>query len=193
MATPHNQPGANSNSGCVYELALILPRLLCGCVVVAALLLGGCGAPGEPVPPRPEIPAPIVDLAVHQEGASVALMFSLSNQRTTEDQPFPRTPDIEIYRDVEPAVGPLTQPDELMYTIPGTLMDTYGTQNHFRFTDPLQPGDFGRYAGRRLAYAVRASFSARHLSDPSNVAAVQVFFPGAAGYGSFGTSDQISD
>jgi hypothetical protein len=118
-----------------------------------------------------------MDLTVHQEGTSVALMFSLSNQRTTEGQPFPRTPDIEIYRDMEPVGGSLTQPAALLYTIPGTLMDAYGAQNHYRITDPLRSGDYGRYAGRRLAYAVRASFSARYLSDLSNIAAVQVFPP----------------
>jgi hypothetical protein len=154
-----------------------MPRLPCCLVVLSVLLLGGCGAPGEPVPPRPEIPQPILDLAVHQEGASVAVVFSLSNQRTTEGQPFQRTPDIEIYRNVESPDGSLTQPTELLRTIPGTLVDAYGTQGHFRFADPLQPGDFRRYAGRRLAYAVRASFSARHLSEPSNVAALRVFPP----------------
>jgi hypothetical protein len=130
-----------------------------------------------PVPPRPEISAPIVDLTARQEGASVALMFSLSNLRTTEGAPFPRTPDVEIYRAVEQATGSLARPTELLRTIPGTLMDTYAEQNRFRITDPLQLGDFGRYAGRRLVYTVRASFSALHLSDPSNVTALQVFPP----------------
>jgi hypothetical protein len=146
-------------------------------VAMLVLLLTSCGAPGEPVPPRPAIPLPINDLAIRQEGTSVTLMFSLSSQRTTEGQPFPRTPDIEIYRDVEPATGPISEPTHLLYTIPGTLTDTYDRQNHFQFTDPLQVTDFGRYANSRLVYSVRASFSSRHLSEPSNVVALQVFPP----------------
>jgi len=146
-------------------------------VAMLALLLTSCGAPGEPVPPRPAIPLPITDLAIRQEGTSVALKFSFSNHQTTEGQPFPRTPDIEIYREAEPANGPISEPTDLLHTIPGTLMSTYGRQNHFQFTDPLQVADFGRYANSRLVYAVRASFSARHLSSPSNVASLQVFPP----------------
>lgn len=181
MATSFHQPAAKMDLGAVpviQPFLRIFPRAVwCGVVLTVALFLAHCGSPGEPIPPRPAIPAPITDLTVQQQGAGVVLMFSLSNQRTTEGQPFPRTPDIQIYREVEAASGTLSPPTELMYTIPGALMDTYGAQNRFRFTDPLPPGDFARYAHNRLAYIVRASFSGRFPSEPSNMAALQVFPP----------------
>jgi hypothetical protein len=184
MPTLSHQPAPNTDFGAVpstrHFLRILSCAVVCGMILATALLLSNCGSPGVPTPPRPAIPAPITDLTVQQQGVGVVLMFSLSNQRTTEGQPFPRTPDIEIYREVESAYGRLSQPTELMYTIPGGLMDTYGAQNHFRFTDPLQPGDFARYAHNRLAYAVWASFSGRFPSAPSNIAALQVFPPARA-------------
>src|SRR5260370_12414585 len=41
------------------------------------LLSSGCGAPGEPVPPTPLVPAAIKDLAAHQAGDAAELSFPL--------------------------------------------------------------------------------------------------------------------
>src|SRR6266404_874854 len=41
------------------------------------LISAGCGAPGEPIPPSPPVPATIKDLAAHQAGDGVELTFTL--------------------------------------------------------------------------------------------------------------------
>src|SRR5713226_893724 len=61
------------------------------------LLAAGCGAPGDPVPPSPPVPAAIKDLTAHQAGDGAQLSFTLpSNSISGEKLPAP--PAVEILR-----------------------------------------------------------------------------------------------
>jgi hypothetical protein len=140
------------------------------------LLLAGCGSPGLPTPPRPQIPEAIADLSAQQAGSAVLLTFSMP-KTTTNGPALARAPDVEIYRQVEPLAGPPVMPVTLLRTIDGKLVHSYVEQGTFRFRDELQVADFARYSDARLIYVARTSLSARHLSAPSNIASMQVFPP----------------
>jgi hypothetical protein len=60
-----------------------------------ALLLAGCGYPGEPRPPALNRPVPVADLSVIQHGDKILVHFTVP-LRTTEDLPIPGTPEIEL-------------------------------------------------------------------------------------------------
>jgi len=66
-------------------------------VILSFLLLDGCGAPGEPQPPSPPIPSPINDLAAHQLGNGVQLVFTLPSH-TVAGERLLSPPAIEIFR-----------------------------------------------------------------------------------------------
>jgi hypothetical protein len=55
-------------------------------VILGFLLLGGCGAPGEPQPPSPPIPSAVNDLAAHQQGHGVQLVFTLPGHTVGGDR-----------------------------------------------------------------------------------------------------------
>src|SRR6266566_1002250 len=65
-----------------------------GCVF---LFSAGCGAPGDPVPPSPPVPAAIKDLAGHQAGDGVRLTFTLPLNSVTGEK-LPAPPAVEILR-----------------------------------------------------------------------------------------------
>lgn len=64
--------------------------------IVLALLLAGCGVPGEPLPPLLEIPAPVQDLTATQEGAHLHLHWS-PPVLTTEGTRARELDRVEIY------------------------------------------------------------------------------------------------
>lgn len=66
----------------------------------AAMLMTGCGYPGEPLPPALNRPARVADLTVVEHGAKILAGFTLPLQ-TTEGLPINTPPDIEI------RVGPI--------------------------------------------------------------------------------------
>jgi len=138
-------------------------------------LVGGCAAPGEPTPPRPPVPETIADLAVRQAGEGVVLTFTLP-RKTVEGQPLAEPPAVEIYRGFFPAgTGPSKLTTRLVYTIPSALVDTYLTEGHVKFFDPLKPEELAGHAGEQAVYMVRTSASKRRTSADSNVAAVRVY------------------
>ncbi|MGH9732292.1 MAG: hypothetical protein ACRD4A_11360, partial [Candidatus Acidiferrales bacterium] len=49
-------------------------------IFLAALILAGCAAPGQPITRRPPAPTPISDLSARQIGNSVSVTFTLPKQ-----------------------------------------------------------------------------------------------------------------
>src|SRR5256885_12498702 len=59
--------------------------------------LVGCGAPGDPTPPSPIIPAAIADLSATQAGDGVQLTFTIPG-KTTSGERLADPPAVEILR-----------------------------------------------------------------------------------------------
>src|SRR5579862_8744534 len=77
---------------------------LAGLVPLAAVL-AGCGAVGAPVARHPVTPLRVTDLMARQQGDAVVLSFTMPRNSTDQD-PLPSLPGVEIYRSGPPAPGP---------------------------------------------------------------------------------------
>jgi hypothetical protein len=144
-------------------------------VILSFLLLGGCGAPGEPQPPSPPIPSAINDLAAHQLGNGVQLVFTLPSH-TVAGERLLSPPAIEIFRGSLKSNGsPDSKSFKLVYTIPGALADSYAAQGKIRFTDPLLPEDLRVEPGAVYAYRVRTRASKKKDSADSNSVTAKVY------------------
>src|SRR5882724_8690339 len=103
------------------------------------LLSAGCGAPGDPVPPSPPVPAAIKDLTAHQAGDGVQLSFTLPSNSISGEK-LPASPAVEILRGtVRPDGSADAKSFRVVYTIPGALVDSYRADGQVRFTDPIAP------------------------------------------------------
>src|SRR5271165_2590384 len=90
---------------------------------LALSFAAGCGAPGEPTPPAPPVPIAITDLAAHQAGDGVQLVFSLPAKTTTGDR-LASPPAVEVVRGTPKAGGtPDAKSFRVVYTIPGSLVE----------------------------------------------------------------------
>jgi hypothetical protein len=144
-------------------------------VILSFLLLGGCGAPGEPQPASPPIPSAINDLAAHQLGNGVQLVFTLPSH-TVAGERLLSPPAIEIFRGSLKSNGsPDSKSFQLVYTIPGALADSYAAQGKIRFTDPLLPEDLRAEPGAVCAYRVRTRASKKKDSADSNSVTAKVY------------------
>jgi len=144
-------------------------------VILSFLLLGGCGAPGEPQPPSPPIPSAINDLAAHQLGNGVQLVFTLPSH-TVAGERLLSPPAIEIFRGSLKSNGsPDGKSFKLVYTVPGALADSYAGQGKIRFTDPLLPEDLRAEPGAVYAYRVRTRASKKKDSADSNSVTAKVY------------------
>ena len=63
--------------------------------LAAAVMLAGCGYPGEPLPPALNRPVRVVDLNAVQQGSKILVHFTVPKV-TTEGVPIPGTPEIEV-------------------------------------------------------------------------------------------------
>src|SRR6266403_194350 len=100
-------------------------------------LSAGCGAPGEPVPPSPPVPAAITDLAARQLGDGVLLSFTLPTNSASGSR-LPEPPAVEILRGITRRDGtPDPKSFRAVDTIPSTLVTTYVTQKRVEFMDTL--------------------------------------------------------
>ena len=70
------------------------------------LLAGGCGAPGQPVPPSPLVAVAISDVAARQAGDGVELAFSLP-AKSVSGEKLTAPPAVEIVRGSWKANGAL--------------------------------------------------------------------------------------
>ncbi len=113
------------------------------------LFSAGCGAPGDPVPPSPPVPAAIKDLAGHQAGDGVQLSFTLPSNSI---------------------IG-----EKLPGTIPGALVENYRADGRVSFTDPIAPEETKAHPGGAVTYVVRTRGSQKRASADSNVISVRVF------------------
>jgi len=139
------------------------------------LLTAGCGAPGDPVPPSPPIPAAIKDLTAHQAGDGAQLSFTLpSNSISGEKLPAP--PAVEILRGaVRPDGSADAKSFRVVYTIPGALVESYRVDGQVRFTDPIAPEETKAHPGGAVAYVVRTRATQKRASADSNVVSLRVF------------------
>jgi fibronectin type 3 domain-containing protein len=139
------------------------------------LFSAGCGAPGDPVPPSPPVPAAIKDLAAHQAGDGVELSFTLPlNSISGEKLPSP--PAVEILRGgVKPDGSADLKSFRVVYTIPGALVENYRADGRVRFTDPIAPEETKSRPGGAVAYVIRTRASQKRASANSNVVSLRVF------------------
>jgi hypothetical protein len=150
-------------------------RSVLSIVILSFLVLGGCGAPGEPQPPSPPIPSPINDLAAHQQGNGVQLVFTFPSH-TVAGERLSSPPATEIFRGSLKSNGsPDGKSFKLVYTIPGALADSYAAQGKIRFTDPLPSEDLRAKPGAVYAYRIRTRASKKKDSADSNSVTAKVY------------------
>jgi hypothetical protein len=113
-------------------------RFVLSIVIFNFLLIGGCGAPGEPQPPSPPIPSTVNDLAAHQQGNGVQLVFTLPS-RTLASEKLTEPPAIEIFRGSLKSNGsPDDKSFKLVYTsqahwpTPTRRREKFNSPIHFR-------------------------------------------------------------
>ena len=70
--------------------------------IALSVLLGGCGYPGEPLPPALNRPVRVADLAAVERGSKIYIQFTVPSA-TTEGTPIRSKPDIEL------RVGPMPE------------------------------------------------------------------------------------
>ena len=139
------------------------------------LLIAGCGAPGDPVPPSPPVPVAVRDLTVHQAGDGVQLSFTLpANSISGEKLPAP--PAVEILRGTPKSDGLADSKSfRMVYTIPGALVDSYRAGGQVRFTDPISPEEAKLHPGGAVTYIVRTRASQKRASADSNAVTLRLF------------------
>lgn len=147
--------------------------------LVVLLFVPGCGAPGEPVPPSPPVPAPIGDLSARQSGDAVQLDFTVPVKTVSGDR-LAEPPAVEIERgSLKPDGSPDNKSFRVVYTVPGALLESYQKENRMEFLDPLSPAESHAHPGRSLVYRVRTRASRKKTSAESNIVVVNVFPPAA--------------
>ena len=141
----------------------------------APLLLAGCGAPGEPQPLTPPVPTAITDLAAHQQGTSVELVFTLPSHRTSGERLL-EPPAAEIFRGtLKPDGSPDNKSFHLVTTVPGALTPNYARDGKIQFSDPIPAAELGANPSGALAYRVRTRAAKDRDSADSNTVITKVF------------------
>ena len=145
--------------------------------IFVIFLLAGCGAPGDPRPPRKVVPAAIGDLAARQQGEGVALSFA-APQASADGEALPEPPEIEIYRGTLRADG-TADPDSfrMVYTVPGAMVATLSAGGQVRFRDVISAEELRAHPGAGYAYRVRSRVSKKRVSGDSNTAFVRLYSP----------------
>jgi|SRR5579871_48933 hypothetical protein len=139
------------------------------------LFAAACGAPGEPTPPSPPVPTAVTDLTVRQSGDGALLSLTLPT-RTVTNERLIEPPAVEIFRG---ALKPDGKPDnksfQLVYTLPGALLDSYTAEKHIQFKDPIDPSQTAARPGAIYAYRVRTRAAKKKDSADSNTVTVKIF------------------
>ena len=150
-------------------------RFAFGISALAFLWISGCGAPGEPTPPSPPVPVAVTDLAAHQAGDGVQLVFTLPVKSVAGDRLASR-PAVEIVRGTpKPDGSPDAKSFRVVYTIPGALVENYVAEGHVNFIDPVAPAETRAHPGGSLIYVVRTRASKKRASADSNAVSVRMF------------------
>jgi hypothetical protein len=135
----------------------------------------GCGAPGEPIPPSPPVPAAITDLTARQVGDGVELLFTAPG-KSISGAKLPTAPAVEILRgSLKPGGSPDAKSFRVVYTIPGALVENYRVKDQVHFTDPIAPEDTKAHPGVTITYIVRTRASQKRASADSNAVTLRVF------------------
>jgi hypothetical protein len=141
----------------------------------AFLFSNGCGAPGDPVPPSPPVPAAVTDLTAHQVGDGVELLFT-APAKSMSGAKLPTAPAVEILRGaLKPGGTADTKSFRVVYTIPGALVENYRAKEQVRFTDPISPEETRAHPGATMTYIVRMRVSQKRASADSNAVTLRVF------------------
>jgi hypothetical protein len=137
--------------------------------------LAGCGAPGEPRAPSPQVPAAIADLSASQDGDGVQLSFSLPS-KSISGESLSASPAVEILRGtLKPDGAPDSRSFRVVDMIPGALIDNYRSGDHLQVTDPIVPEETKAHPGGAVAYMVRTRVSQKRASADSNVVFARVY------------------
>ena len=136
---------------------------------------GGCGAPGEPVPPSPPVAVAVGDLFSRQAGDGVELVFTLPGKSVSGER-LTTTPAVEIVRGaVKPDGAADLKSFRAVYTIPGALVGNYFVSGKVHFTDPIAPAETKMHPGGSVAYLIRTRVSKKRASADSNIVTVRLF------------------
>jgi len=139
------------------------------------LVITGCGAPGEPVPPTPPVAVAVSDLIAHQAGDGVQVTFTMPGRSITGDRLL-STPAVEILRGgTKPDGSPNLKSLRVVDTIPGALAEKYFVGDKVQFTDPLAPEETKTQTGKIAIYAVRTRLSQKRASANSNIVSLRLF------------------
>lgn len=143
--------------------------------VLVCLWMLGCGAPGEPVPPSPPVPAAIKNLAARQAGDGVELTFTLPSSSISGEK-LQASPAVEILRGtVKPDGSADAKSFRLVYAIPGAMVSNYLADDRISFIDPIAPEETKARPGAAFAYVVRTRASQKRASADSNVVTARVY------------------
>jgi fibronectin type 3 domain-containing protein len=139
------------------------------------LIISGCGAPGEPVPPTPPVAVAIGDLTAHQAGDGVQLTFTMPGRSITGDRLL-STPAVEVLRGAaKPDGSPDLKSLRVVDTIPGALAERYFVGDRVQFTDPLTPEETKAQESKTAIYTVRTRLSQKRASANSNIVSLRLF------------------
>ena len=135
------------------------------------LLEASCGAPAEPQPSHPVVPAAVTDLAARQRGDGGLLTFT-PPAKNVEGERLASPPSMEILRGFAPAGAqtPASGSLSIVYTVSGQVLDTYLAGDRVEFQDPIKPEEIAQHSGERMFYVVRGRVSKRAASHDSNAA-----------------------
>jgi len=157
------------------ESAFLLSRCQTVALLLAPLVLAGCGAPGEPQPLTPPVPTAITDLTAHQRGNAVELDFTLPSHRTGGEHLL-QPPAAEIFRGtLKPDGSPDNKSFRLVTTIPGALAQNYANDGKIQFSDAIPATDLGANRSVTVAYRVRTRAAKDRDSADSNTVIAKVF------------------
>jgi hypothetical protein len=172
MRTSPPLPPAARFSRCAFVLLQVIS-------VALLLPLVSCASPGDPVERKPQVYAPVSDLAAAQSGNDIVLTFTLPKE-TADHRPATTPASIQIYRAIHSAsaassasASPSTP--ALLVTIPASMVATYIVDGKFRYADSLTAGDFQPNQQQSAAsYTVRTRASPKKESADSNRAEVNI-------------------
>ena len=139
------------------------------------LVITGCGAPGEPVPPAPPVAVAVSDLAAHQAGDGVQVTFTMPGRSITGDRLL-STPAVEVLRGTtKPDGSPDLKSLRVVDAIPGALAEKYFVGDKVQFTDPLTAEETKAQEGKIAIYVVRTRMSQKRASANSNIISLRLF------------------
>ncbi|GAC1634209.1 MAG: hypothetical protein NVS9B14_10040 [Candidatus Acidiferrum sp.] len=96
--------------------------------------------------------------------------------RTVTNERLAEPPAVEIFRGTLKQDGkPDNKSFQLVYTLPGALLDTYTTEKFIQFKDPIDPAEIRANPGKVIAYRVRTRAAKKKDSVDSNTVLVKVF------------------